>query len=107
MSCKCTKLKKKCDHCNELHKKIKEKTVEYSHNWFYHKPCGAYLVNSAGGYFECDECGDQFFFTKLGLTAEDMKQWYEYWNKPRNWNHEHDKEMIEFFKECDAGLVNT
>jgi len=102
MSCKCTKLKKKCDHCNELHKKIKEKTVEYSHNWFYHKPCGAYLVNSAGGYFECDECGDQFFFTKLGLTAEDMKQWYEYWNKPRNWNHEHDKEMIEFFKECEA-----
>ena len=49
---------------------IKDYNIEYTHEWFYHKKCDAYLIYMAGGTFVCDHCGYEVLFTDLGLTAE-------------------------------------
>lgn len=72
--------------------------IEYSHDWFYHKKCDAYLVYLAGGNFVCDKCGYPVLFTDLGLTTENLKQYYPDWNKPNGSNYDDDKGSIEFFE---------
>lgn len=72
---------------------MKAKTIRKNHT---HKP---YIIYNAGGYFICDECGEEIYYTDLGLTWKDLIPYYEFYNDPTNSNYEDDKEAIEFFKE--------
>ena len=64
--------------------------------------CNDYTIYKAGGYFSCEHCGEEYFFTELGLKAKDLEQYYEYWNNPKDVNYENDKDMMEWLKKCES-----
>ncbi len=61
--------------------------------------CKNWWVNLAGGQVYCDMCGEEYFFTDLGIKAKEIIHSGEYDLIDENGIPEHDLEMIQFFKE--------
>ena len=71
--------------------------------------CNDFTIYLAGGWFQCDKCGKEYFFTDLGLKAKDLEQYYEFWDNPKDVNYENDKEMMEWLreKEKEIGVIKN
>lgn len=67
--------------------------------------CNDHTIYGAAGFFTCEECGKEFFFTDLGLKAKDLEQYYEFWNNPEDPNYENDKEMMEYLRKKELEVI--
>ena len=63
--------------------------------------CKDNWINIAGGEVACEKCGEENFFTKLGITADEIiyAGGYDEPDKSDGKIPEHDLKMIKFFKE--------
>jgi hypothetical protein len=64
--------------------------------------CKDNWINIAGGEVSCEKCGDETFFTDLGITAAEIISAGGYDEPQKDGTiPDHDLEMIEFFKKCE------
>ena len=63
--------------------------------------CKNWWFNVAGGEVCCNICGQEYFFTKLGITAKEIIHAGEYDLLDEKGIPDHDLEMIQFFKKSE------
>ena len=64
--------------------------------------CKDNWVNMAGGMVACEECGNEYFFTELGISADEIISSGGYDEPDKDGAvPEHDQEMIRFFKKSE------
>ena len=63
--------------------------------------CKNFWFNVAGGEVCCDLCGEEYFFTDLGITAYEIIHAGGYDTIDETGIPEHDQGMIKFFVECE------
>jgi hypothetical protein len=68
--------------------------------------CVKHWINIAGGMVACDECGKEYFFTKLGITAKEIIHAGGYDTIEKNGIPQHDIEMIQFFIQAEKEIEN-
>ena len=69
--------------------------------------CKDNWVNIAGGQVFCESCGEENFFTTLGISADEIisSGGYDEVDRKTGKIPEHDLEMIKFFKEQEKQVA--
>lgn len=69
--------------------------------------CKDNWINIAGGEVGCEVCGNETFFTDLGISAQEIISVGGYDEPEKDGSiPTHDLEMIAFFKECEEKRKN-
>jgi hypothetical protein len=68
--------------------------------------CKNWWYNIAGGQVCCDICGEEYFFTELGITAKEITHAGGYDTIDDDGIPEHDLDMIQFFIKAEKEVKN-